>query len=90
MSARSQELTYEVDGYVVDRRQVDVVVYCQEDVALALALELGRELLRRDLCCRWLVVSDLHAVVGVAFHVAISLTIIECSERAINSIAARN
>ena len=90
MRNENDEGTYEVDGHVVVRRQVDVAVAREEEVDLALALELGSELLRGDLCYRRLVVSDLHVVVGVAFHLKISLKIIEFSQHAINSIAARN
>ena len=43
---RSQELTYEVDRDIVDGRQIDVIIHGQEDITLALALELGSELLR--------------------------------------------
>ena len=65
-------VTYEVYCHIVDVRQVHVVIHGQEVIALALALKLGRELLRRDLRDRWLVEWDLHIVVGFAVHFAIS------------------
>lgn len=46
MRNENDECTYEVDGYVVVRRQVDIAVACEEEVDLALALELGSNLLR--------------------------------------------
>ena len=72
MSSRDDGRTYEVDRYIIPVREVAVAVHGQECVTLDLCLELGSELLGRDLSHRWLVVWDLHIVVGVVSHLELS------------------
>ena len=60
--------TYEVNGYVVVRRQVAFTIYGQEVEALALAFELGRELLSRDSCQVWDLARNLAHSSVVLFH----------------------
>lgn len=72
MSNWNDGRTYKVDCYIVPVREVAVAVHGQERVALDLGIELGRELLRRDLSHDWLAIWDLHVVVGVVSHLELS------------------
>ena len=72
MSSRNDGRTYKVDCYIVPVREVAVAVHGQECITLDLCLELGSELLGRDLRHHWLAVWNLHVVVGVVSHIEIS------------------
>ena len=69
---RNDGRTYEVDCYVVPLWEIAVAVHGQKCIALNFRAELARELLRRDLCHRWLAVWELHLIVSVVSHLEIS------------------